>query len=413
MHLHEWDLSPQEASSVEELIRYAQVWGESGESLLRSQYMTTDLPLDTAAFRRARGGDLAWSEDSFQGARIRSVYYPLERLGGGHQRHTIQIAAPLGTRNDMLRLVALAFVGLVLVVTCGAYLGGWWLAASVVRPVHAIIDHAEALQAGSLSQRIDTKAVTSEYARLIQVLNSMLSRLEGAFESQRRFVADASHELRSPLTAMRGELELALRRERSGEEYRSSIASTLEEAERLSRITEDLLTLARSDSGMIRAELRRVDVSELVGEVVERIGARARVEGIDLTFEATAGSTALADPDLVTRVAWNLLDNALKFSLSEGAVRVSVDRDDRTVVMTIDDSGPGFGEGEAEQVFGRFYRVDRARTPGARSSGTGLGLAIVRAAAEAHGGTVRAMNRPEGGARVVVEIPREPPPPAR
>jgi two-component system OmpR family sensor kinase len=244
MHFHEWDLTPDEAASLRDLIRYAQVWQADGVSLLRSQYMTSDLPLDQEHLSRASDGELIWVELDWEGLSIRSLYYPLERLGEAHQWHVLQVAAPLASRNQLLGRVA-GFLGLlVALLSMGTFVGAWWLAERAVRPVHEVIGQAEEIGAGSLDRRIQAYANTHEYRRLVEVLNTMLSRIQRAFEAQRRFTADASHELRSPLTAMRGELEIALRREREPSEYREALESTLEEVVRLSRITEDLLTLA-------------------------------------------------------------------------------------------------------------------------------------------------------------------------
>ncbi|MFW6201116.1 MAG: histidine kinase dimerization/phospho-acceptor domain-containing protein, partial [Gemmatimonadota bacterium] len=259
MHFHEWDLTPEEAARVRELNRYAEVWSTAGESLLRSQYITENLPLDTAALRSAAAGGIVLREQRFQGFPIRSLYYPLERMGEAHARHVLQVAAPLTGRNRMLTRLAWLLLAITLLAGAGSFVGGWWLARRVVRPVHEIIDQAEAIGAGTLGQRIHADADSREYERLIRVLNSMLARLEASFEAQRRFTADASHELRSPLTALRGEIELALRRERDGEEYRRVLESNLEEVDRLARLADDLLTLARADTGVMRPRLQALD----------------------------------------------------------------------------------------------------------------------------------------------------------
>jgi len=409
MHFHEWELTPEEAASVRDLIQYAQVWRADGTSLLRSRYMTSDLPVDPEDLARASAGELVWSEQLFQGAPIRTLFYPLERLGTAHEAHVLQMAAPLVGRNEMLGRATWFLVLLTVLLAASTCSGAWWLAGSAVRPIHEVIDQAEAIGAGSLDRGIQAYAETLEYRRLVDVLNTMLTRIRVAFEAQRRFTADASHELRSPLTAMRGEIELALRREREPEEYAEVLESTLEEVVRLSRITEDLLTLARSDAGALHPRVEVVNASMVVTRVMDRLRPRAEEKGVTLIAEADREIISLIDPGLLGQVVWNLTDNALKFTPRGGYVRVSVAGGDGELRIRVEDSGPGLGDIDPTTAFERFFRADEARTHGSETAGTGLGLAIVKAVAEAHGGVVSAETRPEGGARFTLRIPLSPP----
>ena len=230
---------------MRDLNRYAQIWSADGTSLVRGRYITEDLPLDPSALARAADDELVWTRGVFQGSPIRSLYYPLERLGELHNHHVLQVAAPLDARNRLLRRVGLLLLGILGTIAAATFGGAWWLAGRMVRPVDAIIDQAEGIAHGEPHRKIEAFADTWEYQRLVQVLNRMLTRLEAALETQKRFAADASHELRTPLTALRGQIEVALRRDRSPEEYVAVLDSALEESERLSRIAEDLLTLTR------------------------------------------------------------------------------------------------------------------------------------------------------------------------
>jgi len=406
MHFHDWELTPDEVDAVQDLVRYAQVWQANGESLLRSQYMTEDLPLDSELLARAGGGELVWAAGRFDGVPIRVLYYPLERLGAEHERHVLQVAAPLRSRNAMLSRVGVFLAVLSLAATVATFAGSWWLAGRAVRPVHEVIDQAEAIGAQSLDRRIRSYADTLEYQRLVDVLNTMLERIQGAFEVQRQFAADASHELRSPLTAMRGELELALRREREPTEYRRALESTLEEVIRLSRITEDLLVLARSDSGALLTRVEPTDVAGVVRRVMDRLEGSASGKGVHLEAEATGDATGEIDPVLVGQAVWNLLENAIRHTPERGTVRVVTRGAVGEVSVTVEDSGPGFSAEALERAFDRFFRGDPARSRQQEASGTGLGLAIVKGVVEAHHGSVRAGNGPSGGARVTLVFPR-------
>ncbi len=406
MHFHDWELTPSEAASVRELNRYAQVWDSTGASLIRSQFMTDDLPVDMTGLDGALNGELIWTEGDFLDGPIRSLYYPLERLGQVHESHVLQVAAPLSSRNGILAQAALLLAVISMLVVVGSFGGSWWLARRAMVPVHRIIDQAEDIGAGSLRQRIETAVGFREYERLVTVLNTMLERLKRAFDSQRRFTADASHELRSPLTAMRGELELALRRERGKEEYQDVIRSTLEEVGRLSRITEDLLTLARSDAGAMIPRRTFVAIDEVASRTAERLAHEASRKGAKIRVVSSGRIQVDADPDLLGRLVWNLLDNAIKHT-SVGSEVVIVTREDEAGVhIEVLDSGEGFPPGAAEHFFDRFFREDEARSPGSDHDGTGLGLSIVQAIVRAHGGDIVLRNRREGGGHVDVRLPR-------
>jgi len=409
MHFHEWDLTPDEAARVRELNRYAEVWSASGESLLRSQYITENLPLDTAALRAAANGEIVLTEQRFQGFPIRSLYYPLERMGEVHARHVLQVAAPLTGRNRMLAQLAWLLLGITLLAGAGSFVGGWWLARRVVRPVHEIIDQAEAIEAGTLGQRIRADADSQEYERLIRVLNSMLARLEASFEAQRRFTADASHELRSPLTALKGEIELALRRERDGKEYRRVLESNLEEVDRLARLADDLLTLARADAGAMRPRMQATDAARRVRAVAERLRTAADRKGVRIGVDAPVSVDAFLDPSLFDRLLWNLVENAIKHSPESGTVGVHVRRSEDELVIDVEDDGPGIRPEERERIFDRFYRADEARTASG-DGGAGLGLSIVRAIVDVHAGRIEVGDGPRGGALFRVILPAVPRP---
>ena len=402
MEFHEWQLTPAEAASVQPLVRYAQVWGQDAETLLRSQYMTSDLPADPVALEEAGRGGLVWGRGVYDGVPVRVLYYPLSRFGMAHRGHVLEVAAPLVARDDMVARITVSAILVTVLVALASLLGSWWLAGRAVRPVYEVIDQAAELGAGSLDTRISAYADTVEYRRLVDVLNNMLDRLQRAFEIQKRFTADASHELRSPLTVLRGEMELALRRERDPEEYRAVLASSVEEVRRLTQITENLLTLARSDAGSITPEPQAVDAREVVQRITERLEPVARERGVRIEL-STAPVPACLDPGLLGQVAWNLVENALNFSPRGETVEDQVGLEgaspESPVRVLVLDRGPGPGD-RPDELFERFFREDPARTRG----GSGLGLAIVDAIAVAHGGRVRAAARPGGGAEISASL---------
>lgn len=405
MQFPEWELTPEEASSVRELNRYTQIWNAEGQSLVRGRYITEDLPLDMTALDQAAADEMVWAQGTFQGIPIRSLYYPLERLGQLHSHHVLQVAAPLDARNRMLRSVGLLLLAILATIATSTFIGAWWLAGRVVRPVDAIIDQAEGIARGEPRRRIEAYADTWEYHRLVQVLNQMLSRLEAALETQKRFAADASHELRTPLTVLRGEIEVALRRDRTAEEYVQVLDSALEEAERLSRLSEDLLTLTRSEAGVLVPQIKTVDLTKRVQRTVGRISQEAGRRNVQISGPSPEAVSAGVDPDLFDRVVWNLLGNAVKFSPAGGKVEIELSRSASGVLLAVSDSGPGIPEDQLERVFERFFRTDESRTHSEDHTGTGLGLAIAKALVELHQGEIAAENRAGGGAIFHVHLP--------
>jgi signal transduction histidine kinase len=231
----------------------------------------------------------------------------------------------------------------------------------------------------------------------------MLERLEEAIERERRFVDDASHELRTPLANLKAELDLALRRSRTADELERALRSAAEETDRLARLAEDLLVLARADRGRLPIRREPVDVARMVGGTVDTFAARASERGVGIDVRVPEELRADVDELRMRQALGNLLDNGLRYVPSGGRMRVAAERHDGSLRLEVRDTGPGFPPEFLPVAFEAFARPDASRSrPG---GGTGLGLAIVAAVAEAHGGTVEADNLPGGGAVVVLSIP--------
>jgi two-component system, OmpR family, sensor kinase len=304
----------------------------------------------------------------------------------------------LGERNDSLRTLALALAGGGAFALLLASLAGYAVATGALRPVEAMRRRAAAISAGEPGSRLPVPDSSDEIARLGETLNEMLGRLEAAFERERAFTADASHELRTPLTILKAELELALREGRSPEELRGAIESAAEETDRLIRLAEDLLAIARLEDGRLPLRPERLDASELAAATAERFEARAAESGRSVRAPARASIVVEGDRERLEQALGNLVDNALRHG--EGDVVVEAVERDRLVKLHVRDSGPGFPPAFIDQAFERFTRGDAGRARG----GAGLGLAIVAAVAESHGGVARAANLPGGGADVWIEL---------
>ena len=285
-------------------------------------------------------------------------------------------------------------LGVVLLVTTATFVGAWWLAGSAVQPVCEITEQATRIEAGTLDQRIVAHADTDEYRGLVAVLNRMLGRIDAAFKNQRRLTADVSHELRSPLTALRGEIEVALRLERSSRDYQRVLHSALEEIDRLTALSDDLLLITRADAGLVAAHPAPTDVNALVRGTLDAMRGRIEERGLTVhtALDPELGPVAL-DPALTRRLIGELLDNAVKFAPLGGTVGVATTATGRALRLAVENSGPPLASDAMAHLFEPLYCADQART---RGTGTGLGLAFAAAVTRLHGGSIRAVNLTSG-----------------
>jgi signal transduction histidine kinase len=279
-----------------------------------------------------------------------------------------------------------------------AAVAGYGLAAAALRPVEAMRARAEAISASTPGARLPEPAARDEISRLAATLNEMLGRLQAAFEHERRFVADASHELRTPLALLKMELEMALRRPRTRAELEQALRSASDETDRLTRLAEDLLLIARSDAGELPIELEPVSAATVLDVVARRFLPLAGSRGRPLEVQPSNGLLLEADPARVEQALGNLVDNALAHG--GGRVLLSARWQDGLIELHVEDEGPGFPPAFIGSAFDRFTRSLDSRT----GSGSGLGLSIVELIARAHHGTVGARNRPAGGADVWIAV---------
>jgi signal transduction histidine kinase len=307
------------------------------------------------------------------------------------------VARSLAPRDETLRRLLRELLVAGPLALLLASLAGYGLAAAALRPVEVMRRRAAAFTLDS-PRSLPVPPSGDELSRLALTLNDMLYRLQAAFERERRFVADASHELRTPLTRLRTELELALRRPRAPEELVDALASALDETERLSRLADDLLLIARSDEGSLPIRPETTDANSLLASVAARFEARAFQSGRNLTVTPSA-ALVNADPRRIAQALDNLVDNA--FTYGEGEVVLVAIEGERGIELHVVDHGTGFPEPFLARAFDRFSRADDARGRG----GAGLGLSIALLVAEAHGGTAGVANRAGGGADVWIRLP--------
>lgn len=293
-----------------------------------------------------------------------------------------------------------------------AALGAWWLGRAALAPVERMRRRAAEISEHDTSARLEVPATRDELAALGRTMDDLISRLQGVLRRQRTFVADAGHELRTPLAMLRAELELAAHPERSKEELVEAISRASDDASRLSLLAEDLLVLATADEGHLALQRESSSLGALVPSGVEAFGARAHQHGLRLVLEVSEPDPVVdVDRVRLRQVLDNLLDNALRVSPAGSCVRVCARADGRYAVLEVTDEGPGFPPEFIPYAFDRFRRPDGARARA--GGGAGLGLAIVQAIAVAHGGSAEVANQPAGGAAVRVFLPVRGAPPGR
>jgi heavy metal sensor kinase len=281
--------------------------------------------------------------------------------------------------------------------------GGYLLAGRALAPVAEITRMASVIGAADLHARIDLPLPDDELGRLASTFNDMLGRIEDAFERQRRFTGDAAHELRTPLSLMRSQVDLSLARPRTAADYREALEGIDADLGRLTGLIGTLLTLARSDTGRLMIEHVSIDLADTIAVILEQYSAIASDAGIVLN-DASSPSPLIGDDDLLVQVLVNLLDNAIAHTPSGGAITVGCCAEVNSVRFWVHDQGIGISTEHLPRIFDRFYRVDESRQRA--RGGAGLGLSICRAIVDAHGGRIELVSTQGAGTKVDVVLPK-------
>ena len=389
--------------SLPRLDKFIQIVDLDGHVVAHSANLgTARLPTRRALLARLRAGEpVLETVSDFGDEPLRLFSIPLD-IGTG--RYAIQVGGSLDDTDVAMRWARWLFVMMSLAILGAVVLTGVLLAQSILRPIDKIVLRARMIGAIGLAERLPHPGGRDEISRLVETLNEMLGRVEQVFEAQRRFTADASHELRSPLSRLRAELEVTLRRPRERPEYEEALRSCLSEVARLSRLTEALLTLARLDAGESPEVPREpVPLTPILAETVSRLAPGGRAREISVAIDAPDDVLVSVAPAAASLVVSNVLDNALKFSPTGGRVRVGVSVENGAAVVAVSDNGPGVPEEEAPRLFERFYRGSNARA--SDTPGVGLGLAICRLVMESQGGSIAVASATGGGTTILVRFP--------
>lgn len=382
--------------------KIAQIKDSHGHIVAQTSNLLNGPRLETDARRelKALSGHASFANLRRGSQEYRALYHPLTMSS---QRMSVLIAIP--TRQIRSSLNALYMV-LVVCLAAGGLASAWaacHLARRLTRPLEQIAEASRTIGEQSLGTRIPALSPDVELQHVADGLNEMLSRLESAFATQRRLIADASHELRSPLSNLRGTIEVTLRRTRTAEEYRDTLAVSLGEIGRLCRLVDGLLTLSRADAGQLTVDLQPCNLARIAESALIASRARATEKAVALKLESVEPALVNGDPDRLRQVVDNLLDNAVRFAPCGSVVKIILESSDREISLSVQDEGAGVRPEEAARLFEPFYRSDTSRCRD--SGGSGLGLAIAKAIVDAHGGKISARSTPGEGSRFTFTIP--------
>jgi heavy metal sensor kinase len=384
-----------------------QLVGSNGLILFRSNHSLIDKggndvsrALGTA-FRKNVAA-FASTKSLLNKANIRVVAYPIHRAG------RIVATLMLGhSTRDIRSVFNLLYwlggiLGIISIIISSA--AGYYMAKRALEPIHEITATARGVAAGDLSRRLTSKSQDKEIGVLVRALNKMFADLETSFLAQKRFTADASHELRLPLTILKGEIEVALRHPRTEKEYRQILRQQLDTIDRIQRIVNDLLTLARADAGQLEMVQTPIDLSLLLQEVGQQHLILFDSQNVRLEMDIEDGLNMMGEASQIERTMMNLLSNAFKHAPEHSCIYLSAHAENGSAVICVRDEGPGIAEEQHDRLFDRFFRADDARAR-KEGEGAGLGLAICKRIIDGHNGEIWLKSQPGEGASFYIKLP--------
>jgi heavy metal sensor kinase len=388
---------------IHEATRYFQVYdGTSGHGLLESPTLELlGLAYTPEQVRAFLNRPVVTTVETDQG-KIRFSNSVISPTRG--ERYLVQLGVPLDSRDEaidhFLALLIWSLPACVLVVV-GM---GRWMAGRALEPLARLAATARTIRVEDLHRRLPVRGVGDELDAVAEAFNDVVARLARAIDEMRQFSAAMAHEIRTPLAAIRADMELSLTRMRTPEEHRDNMASQIEEIDKLTHLLGELLTLSRAEAGELVVAHNPVPLPDVCRSVVEAFEPVAQAKDISLTFDCARAATILGDYGWMERLLINLVDNAIKFTQPGGHVRVRLTRSGRKAALVVQDSGAGIAPDALPHVFDRFYQADSARSA---HDGAGLGLALAKWIADRHSGTIDVASRPGCGSTFTVNLPLE------
>jgi heavy metal sensor kinase len=400
--------------------KFIQVLDESGNIGRKSENLkNVQLPIGLNALKNASKGLITFETNrSIANTPLRIITFPV--VENNHVTKIVQIASSLEEVEDALNTLFIILIITVPLALMVASLGGQFLAHKALKPVDDITQTARMITSQNLNQRIVPPKVKDEISRLIETFNGMISRLDQSFRQIKQFSSDASHELKTPLTILKGEVEVMLRKERTPQEYQQTLKSNLEEVNRMSQIVEDLLLLSKADTGQIELNKGDINLTEILGEVVAQLDILARSKGLELSASNNHHDIHIfGDALRIRELLMNLVENGIKYTEEGGSVHISLQNEfppavryqsdplgkekERFIKIIVSDTGIGISKDDQEKIFNRFFRVDKARSR--EQGGSGLGLSICKWIVEAHQGEIEVESELGKGSSFIVKLP--------
>jgi heavy metal sensor kinase len=400
--------------------KFIQVLDESGNIGRKSENLkNVQLPISLNALKSASKGLITFETNrSIGNTPLRIITFPV--VENNHVTKIVQIASSLEEVEDALSTLFIILVITVPLALMVASVGGQFLAHKALKPVDEITKTARMITSQNLNQTITPPKVKDEISRLIETFNGMIFRLDQSFRQIKQFSSDASHELKTPLTILKGEVEVMLRKERTQQEYQQTLKSNLEEINRMSQIVEDLLLLSRADTGQIKLNKEDINLAEILTEVVAQMEMLARSKRLHLSVSDNHQDIHIfADALRIRELLINLIENGIKYTEEGGSIHVSLQREypppmnhqsdrvekerEKFAKIIVSDTGIGISKEDQEKIFNRFFRVDKARSR--EQGGSGLGLSICKWIVEAHQGEIKVESEFGKGSSFTVTLP--------
>ncbi|HOC46112.1 MAG: heavy metal sensor histidine kinase [Syntrophorhabdaceae bacterium] len=381
--------------------KFIQIIDASGKIGARLNDLEAEaVPVSFVTLEKALKGEVVYETIETARPRLRMITMPI--LENKKVISIVQVGSSLEEFEDTMKRLLIIMIVSIITATGGTIIVGYFMAKKTMRPVDQIRRAAVKISSSNLDERIELKGRKDELGRLADTFNAMIARLKDSFQRVNQFSIDVSHELKTPLTILKGETELALRKDRTNEEYKKSLESNLEEIDRMSHIIDDLLLLSKAETKDMRLNLDKVDLRDLLADVCLNMKIFGENKGVEIIAKELEDIRIVGDALKLRRMITNIVENGIKYGHAGGYVAVSACKQDGFACINVKDDGPGISSDDIKYIFDRFYRADKSRK---RESGSGLGLSISKWIAEAHHGTIEVESTPSTGSLFIIKLP--------